>query len=277
MYHKTKAKVHSILHPEIGDTKWDKIFNGFIIILILLNVTAVMLETVHTIHDAYENFFKTFDLISVLIFSVEYLLRVWSCTVHPQYKHPVLGRLKYMISTDAIIDLLAILPFYIHVIVGLDLRVLRILRLLRFLRLFQLTAYMKAAKMVKSVFTSRASELKLSIVLISFLIIIAASLLYFAEHNAQPQVFSSIPATLWWAIVTITSVGYGDMIPITITGKILTGIVTMFGFAVFALPAGIITAGFLEEMRKFKTKKANVCPHCNKPIEHAELNESEKG
>lgn len=275
MYHKTKAKVHSILHPEIGDTKWDKIFNGFIIILILLNVTAVMLETVNTIHNAYEGFFKIFDTVSVLIFTVEYLLRVWSCTVHPQYKHPVIGRLKYMISTDAIIDLLAILPFYIHVIVGLDLRVLRILRLLRFLRLFQLTAYMRAAKMVKSVFTSRASELKLSIILISFLIIISASLLYFAEHNAQPRVFSSIPATLWWAVVTITSVGYGDMIPITITGKILTGIVTMFGFAVFALPAGIITAGFLEEMRKIKNKKTNVCPHCNKPIEHAEFIESE--
>jgi voltage-gated potassium channel len=277
MYHKTKVKVHSLLHPQIGDTKWDKILNGFIIILILLNVLAVMLETVHAIHDEYEHFFKIFDLISVLIFSVEYILRVWSCTIHPEYEHPVLGRLKYMISIDAIIDLLAILPFYVHVIVGLDLRVLRILRLLRFLRLFQLTAYMKAAKMVKNVFTSRASELKLSIVLISFLIIIAASLLYFAEHNAQPQVFSSIPATLWWAVVTVTSVGYGDMVPITLTGKILTGIVTLFGLAVFALPAGIITAGFLEEMRKLKNKKTNVCPHCNKPIEHVEFVENEKG
>jgi voltage-gated potassium channel len=114
---------------------------------------------------------------------------------------------------------------------------------------------MKSAKMVRNVFVQRASELKLSLVLIIFLIIIASSLLYFVEHFAQPTVFSSIPATFWWAVVTVTSVGYGDMVPITLTGKILTGIITLSGLAIFALPAGIITAGFLEEMGKQKKQK----------------------
>jgi voltage-gated potassium channel len=270
MYHATKSRVHILLHPELGDTKWDKVINGFIIILIILNVIAVMLETVHSIHIKYEAFFHIFDLVSVMIFTIEYVLRVWSSNHNPRYKHSVYGRIKYMMSTDAIIDALAILPFYLHVMIGFDLRVLRILRLLRFLRLFRLTAYMKSAKMVKNVFKSRANELKLSLVLLVFLIIIASCLLYFAEHIAQPKVFSSIPATFWWAVVTVTSVGYGDMVPVTLIGKALTGIIALFGLALLALPAGIITAGFLEEFNKTKNKKHSACPHCGGPLDHTE-------
>lgn len=266
MYNKTKHHVHVLLHPELGATKWDKIVNGFIIILIALNVIAVMLETVQSVLAAHREFFRVFDLVSVIIFSIEYILRAWSCNHDPRYKHSLLGRLKYMVSTDALIDLVAILPFYIHVVVGLDLRMLRVLRLLRFLRLFRLTAYMKSAKIVRNVFVKRANELKLSLVLILFLIIIASSLLYFAEHNAQPAVFSSIPASIWWAVVTVTSVGYGDMVPVTVLGKILTGIISLSGLAIFALPAGIITAGFLEEIRKLKGNHTATCPHCGKEI-----------
>lgn len=267
MYHATKKKVHILLHPELGETKWDKIVNGFIITLIVLNVIVVILETVQSIHDKYLTFFHYFDLISVLIFSAEYVLRVWSCNNDPRYQHTFYGRLKYMFSVDALIDIIAILPFYIHAIVGLDLRILRILRLLRFLRLFRLTAYMKSAKMIRNVFLRRASELKLSVVLILFLLIIASSIMYFAEHLAQPTVFTSIPATFWWAIVTLTSVGYGDMVPITVVGKLMTGVIMLAGVAIFALPAGIISAGFLEEMRKIKEKKLHKCPHCGEVID----------
>jgi len=270
MYHKSKMKVHILLHPELGNTKWDKIINGFIITLIILNITAVMLETVPSIHDPHQEFFRIFDLVSVIIFTIEYVLRVWSINHDHRYRHSIHGRLRYMMSTDGLIDLLAILPFYVHVFVGFDLRVLRIFRLLRFLRLFRLTAYMKSARMVKNVFKTRANELKLSLVLILFFIIMASCLLYFAEHRAQPAVFSSIPATIWWPVVTATSVGYGDMVPITVLGKTLTGILSLSGLAVFALPAGIITAGFLEEMRKMKNPKIHVCPHCGKPLDHSE-------
>ncbi len=270
MYHAIKKKTHILLHPELGDTRWDKILNGFIIILIILNVTAVMLETIPSIHDPYAEFFRVFDLISVIIFTIEYVLRVWSSNHDPRYSHSVHGRLRYMMSVDALIDLLAILPFYVHVFVGFDLRVLRIFRLLRFLRLFRLTAYMRSAQMVKNVFKTRANELKLSLVLILFFIMIASCLLYFAEHVAQPTVFSSIPATFWWAVVTATSVGYGDMVPITVLGKTLSGMISLSGLAVFALPAGIITAGFLEEIRKMKKPKMHSCPHCGKPLDHSE-------
>lgn len=268
MYHTAKKKVHTLLHPELEETKWDKIINGFIIFLIIANVIVVILETVQPLHDKYLTFFKYFDFISVLIFSIEYVLRVWSCTHNARYKHPLFGRIKYIFSLDGLIDLLAILPFYVHVVVGLDLRVLRILRLLRFLRLFRLTAYMKSAQMIKNVFLKRANELKLSVVLILFLVIIASSIMYFAEHLAQPDVFSSIPTTLWWAVVTLTTVGYGDMVPVTLLGKVMTAVLMLCGVAIFALPAGIITAGFLEEMQKMKSKKTIKCPNCGHAFHH---------
>jgi voltage-gated potassium channel len=267
MYYSVKRKVHSLLHPEIGNTKWDKFINVFIIILILLNVAAVMLETESSIHEPNKEFFHFFDTVSVTIFTIEYVLRVWSANLEPQYRHSVYGRLRYMLTPGALIDLLAILPFYIHVMVGLDLRVLRVLRLLRFLRLFRLTAYMKTTRMVINVFKAVKNELLLALVLAFFLIVISSSLVYFAEHVAQPDKFTSIPATLWWSVVTLTTVGYGDMIPITATGKIFTAIILLAGVALFALPAGIITAGFLEETRRNKGHKVQKCPHCGEPIE----------
>ena len=275
MYHKTKHRVHTLLHPELGNTHWDRALNAFIILLILLNVIAVMLETIPSIYLPNQDFFHYFDVISVAIFSVEYILRVWSCVHEEKYRHPVYGRLRYMVSPGAIIDLLAILPFYLHVIVGLDLRILRILRLFRFLRLFRLTSYMKATKLIVNVFRSVYNQLLLSLVLALTLIIISSSLVYFPEHIAQPDVFTSIPATIWWSVVTLTTVGYGDMIPITIIGKVFTGVILLAGVAMFALPAGIITAGFLEEIRKQKkTGRQLICPHCHKPIDVEHVNHS---
>jgi voltage-gated potassium channel len=277
MYHKTKEKVHGLLHPEIvGDKHWDKIINVFIITLIILNVIAVILETVPSFHDEpYEKeFFFYFDLISVIIFTVEYVLRVWSCNHDPKYSHSIKGRIKYIFSAGALIDLLAILPFYLHVIIGLDLRMLRILRLMRFLRLFRLTAYMKSAQSIVNVFKSRKNELLLSLVLVLFLIIFSSSAIYFAEHNHPENKlkFSSIPATIWWSVVTLTTTGYGDMYPMTVLGKAMASVIMLTGVAFFALPAGIITAGFLEEFRKNKKHRHTKCPQCGHDIDLDDIN-----
>ncbi len=279
MYHVTKKKVHSLLHPEIvGDTHWDRIINIFIIILIVLNVTAVMLETVPSIEQnkPLSKFFHDFDLISVVIFTIEYILRVWSSNHDPRYKHSIYGRLRYMVSPAALIDLIAILPFYIiaalplyaSTTVGYDFRLIRILRLLRFFRLFRLTAYTRATKLVMNVFKSRFHELTLAFILTSFLIIIASCMVYFAENPAQPKIFTSIPDTIWWSVVTLTTVGYGDMVPITVLGKVFTVIILLSGVALLALPAGIITSGFIEELRK--NRKPRICPHCGKPLDEHE-------
>lgn len=275
MYKDSKKKVHGLLHPEIvGDKHWDKIINVFIIVLIILNVIAVIIETVKPIHDKYKDFFYYFDLISVIIFTIEYVLRVWSSNHEEKYKHSFWGRLKYMVSPGAIIDLLAILPFFLNIIFGfgIDLREIRMLRLLRVLRLFRLTAYMKSAHMIIDVFKKRKNELGLSFILAAFLIIIASCIMYFAEHltpapGEQYSKFSSIPATIWWAVVTLTTTGYGDMYPVTNIGKTLAGLIMMTGVAFFALPAGIITAGFLEEFRRTRVQKTHTCPHCGEHIE----------
>jgi voltage-gated potassium channel len=267
MYHATKGKVHTLLHPELGHTKWDRFINVFIIILILLNVIAVILETVPSIHRPYKNLFEVFDAVSVAIFTVEYVLRVWSSNHDPQFSHSIRGRIRYMLTPGALIDLLAVAPFYFYSVVTIDLRMLRILRLLRFLRLFRLTSYMKATQLVINVFKSTKNQLLLALVLALFLIMISSSLVYFAEHLAQPDKFTSIPATVWWSVTTLTTVGYGDMVPVTTTGKVFTSFILMAGVALFALPAGIITAGFLEEIRKGKNHKSFNCPHCGQPIE----------
>lgn len=279
MYKSTKHRVHRLLHPEvIGNQRWDKIINIFIVTLIILNVIAVMLETVPDYHDEWgeQRFFHYFDLFSVIVFTAEYLLRLWSSNHDPRYRHPIWGRLRYMLTPSALIDLVAFLPFYLVSVFALDLRVIRLLRLLRFLRLFQLTAYMKSVRMVLNVFKRRANELVLSLVLMLFLIIIASSAVYFAEHlhPVNKDAFTSIPASIWWAVVTLTTTGYGDMVPLTLAGKIASGIIMLTGVAIFALPAGIITAGFLDEFRK-NDKNTPHCPHCGKVIRREEASSEE--
>lgn len=276
MYRKTKEKVHGLLHPEIvGDKHWDKIINIFIIVLIILNIIAVILETVKSIHNQYASFFYYFDLISVIIFTIEYVLRVWSSNHEEKYKHSFWGRLKYMFSIGALIDLVAFLPFYISRIFGihLDFREIRMLRLLRVLRLFRLTAYTHSAHMIINVFKKRKNELGLSFVLAMFLIIIASCIMYFVEHrypSEEESQFKSIPATIWWAVVSLTTTGYGDMYPLTGLGKAMASLIMLTGVAFFALPAGIITAGFIDEFRSNRIKRTHKCPNCG---EHIELDE----
>jgi voltage-gated potassium channel len=173
-----------------------------------------------------------------------------------------------MASPAALIDLLAILPFFLQAFLGVDQRVLRILRLFRFLRLFRLTAYMKATKLLLNVFKTSLNQLALSLLLALTLIIISSSLVYFAEHRAQTEVFASIPGTIWWSITTLTTVGYGDMVPVTGLGKLFTSLVLIAGVALFALPAGILTAAFLQETGKQKVKEhGHNCPHCHRPLD----------
>lgn len=279
MYHRTKKKVHGLLHPEIvGDKHWDKIINIFIISVIILNVIAVILETVESLHVNYKAFFYYFDLVSVIIFTIEYVLRVWSSNHEEKYKHPVWGRLKYMVSVGALIDLIAILPFFLHLFFafGIDLREIRMLRLLRVLRLFRLTAYTKSAHMIGNVFKKRYKELLVAFVLAGFLIILASCIMYFAEHGhpapgKEFSDFTSIPRTIWWSVVTLTTTGYGDMYPVTDVGKGLAMIIMLTGIAFFALPAGIITAGFIDEFRAERVKKTHRCPNCG---EHIELDDN---
>jgi voltage-gated potassium channel len=265
MYSKIKKKTNLLLDPSDGHTTWDTIVNIVIVVLIVLNTIAVIFETVESIYLPNKSLFRSVELFSVTVFSIEYVLRVWSCTVFKQYSRPVIGRLKFILSTGAIIDLLAILPFYLPLFMIYDLRFIRILRLLRFFRFFKLGRYLKASKIMGNVFKAKKEELFLSLVITFFLIIVASSVMFYTEHEAQPDKFSSIPETMWWSVATLTTVGYGDTYPVTGLGKFLTACISILGIGMFALPAGILASGFSDEFKKMKKDK-NCCPNCGNEI-----------
>jgi voltage-gated potassium channel len=241
------------------------VFNLILITIITLNAIAIVLHTVPEYNKQYAQLFIDFELFSVLFFSIEYLLRVWVCVENEKYHHPISGRLRYIISASAIIDFLAIFPFYFSLF-ATDLGVVRILRLFRIFRLFRISRYSQAFRMIQRVVEEKKEELVLSLSFVVFMLIILSSVMYFVEHPAQPDKFTSIPATMWWGVSAMTTVGYGDILPITPLGKLLGGISAIVGIGLFALPTGILVSGFTEQVRSRKEPIRRVCPHCGKEI-----------
>ncbi len=241
-----------------------RIFVIFILTLIFLNVIAVIVGSIKSVQDRFESLLYGFELFSVLVFTIEYILRLWSCTMDPRFSHPISGRIRFMFHAMTIIDLLAILPFYLPFL-GVDMRVLRILRLLRILRIAKVGRYYSSLTLIKQVFQSKKEELILSSTMMALLIVVSSSVLYYCENDAQPETFSSIPATMWWAVATLTTVGYGDLYPVTLLGKFFASIIAILGIGMFALPTGILGAGFVEAVQKSKAPRTT-CPHCGKEL-----------
>ena len=253
-----KRRTFETLEKGEGDDRLSKRFDIFIMALILLNVAAVILETVDSIHDDYEQYFNYFEYLSVFVFTIEYLGRLWTCTYHEKYKHPFWGRIKFIFSFMAIVDLLAIIPFYLPLFLNIDGRVLRVLRLFRIVRIFKMGRYSTAFNMIVTVVSKRKEELLVTLTIVFVMLILASSLMYYVEHEAQPEVFRNIPETMWWGVATLTTVGYGDVYPITGLGKVLGAFIAILGVGIFALPAGIIASGFEAEISKrMKEKEEN--------------------
>lgn len=230
--------------------------------LICLNVIAVILESESSFDHHFRRFLVEFDHISLIIFTVEYILRVWSCVEGAQWRHPVLGRLKFIVSPFGLIDLLAIAPFYLPMLFRFDFRVVRALRLFRTFRVFKIGRYSEAAQTLIRVTKSRREELCVSLCMVFLLLVITSTAMYCAEKDAQPAVFSSIPKTMWWSVATLTTIGYGDMYPVTAAGRTIGSLTALFGIALFALPTAILGSGFMEEMHRARAKPAK-CPHCD--------------
>lgn len=257
-----KKRTYEILNvsKEKGDLSWW--VDMLLITLISLNALALILETVQSIYEDYAVFFYYFELVSVLIFSIEYVLRIWSVNEAPEYRKPFAGNLRYALTPLALIDLLAVLPFYLPLL-GFDFRIARTLRLFRLLRLFKISRYTKALRHISKVFQDKQEELGISLTFTTLLLLLASTLMYYAEHETQPEAFSSIPETMWWGIATLTTVGYGDVYPVTAIGKLLGGVIAVIGIGLFALPTGILASGFSEELSK---DDASACPHCGEAL-----------
>lgn len=258
-----KRRICEILEPHSKSDFLCRSFNIFIISLIVLNVLAVALETVQDISEIYSGPFRVFEWFSMAVFSIEYGLRVWTCTMKPEFSSPVRGRIRYMLTPAAIIDLVVLIPFYLPLFFDLDLRFLRVLRLLRLFALFKMMRYTQSLHLFKTVLRDSKEELLVVVVITTGLFVFASGVIYLLENKAQPEAFSSIPAAMWWAVNTMTTVGYGDVYPITNLGKVFGGFVSVLGLGTFGLPVGIIAYGFIAELQRQKTRFFE-CPHCGK-------------
>jgi voltage-gated potassium channel len=235
--------------------------------LIITSVVAAILETVPSILAAYEPYFLALDRFTLMAFTIEYLLRLWSATSTPRYAHPVWGRLRFACRPMIVIDLVAILPFYLPMVVAMDMRVLRVLRLFRLFRILKLARYSKALQLMGRVLIGKKEELVVGFAVMAIMLIFAASLMHVVEHEVQPEAFGSIPAAMWWAVATLSTVGYGDVYPITPLGKVGGALIAVIGIGMFAMPAGIIAQGFADECRKRRGKRPPLrCPNCGNTI-----------
>jgi voltage-gated potassium channel len=226
-------------------------FDAFIYILIIANILAMILESHSFMKDRFGQIFSFFELISILIFTAEYFYRIYMSYKEKKLK----GVFSYVFSFFGIIDFISILPFYIKQFVLIDGRFFRILRLFRLSRIFKLGRDSKSLKLFIKALSAVKNELKFTFFLSLLCILFSASAIYFLENEAQPEVFSSITASLWWATVSLATVGYGDVVPLTVWGKVFAGFISLVGIGVVAIPTGIISASFVEEIHHFRKKR----------------------
>lgn len=252
-YDKLQANVLRILEPAVLGDKASRLWDISLFSLVILNLVAVALESVPGLQSRYGNSFYNFELFSVIVFSIEYIARVWSAPAKKEVdvsSSPVKARLRYIFSFYGLIDLVAILPFYIQAFFpGLDLRVLRALRLLRILKL---NHYNSALDDLFGAIMEEKKSFMTTLYIFSVAFVLSSSLIYYAEHKVQPEAFRSIPDAMYWSIITLTTVGYGDVSPITVFGKSIAAITAIFGVVVVALLTGIVANAFNAQMARRK-------------------------
>ena len=245
-----------------------KIFDIFIISLIILNIVTVIADT-FSLPKTLKLTSRYIEIFSVTIFTIEYILRVWTSDMIYPDLGPVKARIRYIFSFMALIDLLAILPVYLPMLITVDLRALRLLRIMRLMRIFKVGRYTSSLSMIGTVLKNKSSQLISSTFVVMLLLLVSSIIMYSVENPAQPDVFTNAFSGLWWAVSTLTTVGYGDIVPVTAFGKILSGVIALLGIGLIAIPTGIISAGFMEhaESGEDETDSKHYCPYCGKKLD----------
>lgn len=262
-------KIYNLIREDDVNSWHADVVDGFLMGFVLISVVVAFFSTFE-LNPQTQSVFQILEVIFVMVFSIEYGLRLWTS----KFVYPHLSKskamLKYATTPMAIIDLLSILPFYLP-ITGISVGSLKTVRLIRVLRIFKINRYTTALTLIARVLKTRATQLLSSIFVIFILIFIAAMLMYDVEHQAQPEVFNNALSAMWWAMSTITTVGYGDIYPITTIGRVISGIITFLGIGLTAIPTGIISAGFIEQSKVIKSlkehsKKEGYCHHCGEKL-----------
>ena len=266
MYKTLKLRIFEIIEKaEKGDIL-SVIFDYFIISLICINSLSVFIET-FPISDRTEELLYKIELFSIIVFSLEYLLRVWTAEFLYENISPFKAKIKYIFSFMALIDFFSIIPFYIPFVIKIDLRVLRMLRLIRLLRIVKVNRYTTALYKVLGVVRKKSSELISSIFILFILMLISSILIYYIESPVQPDVYKNALSGLWWSIAIFTSVWLGDIYPITTVGKILCALMAVMGVAIIAVPTGIISSGFVEGSSEDDDERLKLLKEINKDLE----------
>ncbi|MGA1206692.1 MAG: ion transporter [Gammaproteobacteria bacterium] len=243
----SRRRVYEILEKGDDGDSISVWVDRFFTLLVLLNIAAVIAESVQTLYDHYARLFDRFELFSVVIFSIEYLLRVWSAPERGQLAASG-ERRRYIFSFHGIVDFFAILPFYLQILLpGADLRVLRVLRLIRVLKL---SHYSSAIEDLFEAIRAEKRSFIATLYLLLIAILLASSLMYFAEHDAQPEKFATIPHAMYWAVITLTTVGYGDVSPVTPIGQALSLLTAFMGVCAVAMLTGIVASSFANQMAR---------------------------
>jgi len=251
-----RQKVHAVVFPSAYGGSLHTIFDTFIVIWVIVSVMAVILESVQGIHYLLNLEFIVLDAIAVSIFTLEYCLRMYCCVEEPGYQRAVSGRLKMAKSTSSIIDLLAIAPFFLEVFLHhlVDLRFMRVFRLLRLLKL---SRYTGATQSLSKVIAREWPVMAASTFIMLLLVVMTASLGFLFEHEAQPDKFENIPQAIYWAVITLASVGYGDISPITPAGRAMTIVLSLIGIGIFAIPAAILSSAFTDQLKRDRESLVN--------------------
>ncbi len=245
---KYKKRVYDILELTDPEDRATESVNFFLMALVLLNILAVILETVESVNRAHAHLFQLIGEFSIVVFTAEYLLRMWACNVDEKYRQPIFGRLRYATTAQVLIDLAVILPFYL-VYVYPNHRFLRSLRVFWAFRLLKLSRYSQSLKIIINVVKAQQRELAMSFSAIIFFMVLSSTIVYFLEHDAQPHNFPSIPETMWWAVLIMTTIGV-NVYPVITLGKVIGGLIIILGVATFALPTAILTSGFVDELER---------------------------
>ena len=275
MYRKIKRTIFEIIQPAKRGNLASKLFDVFIVLLVFASIASVFISTFDVSPEVIKCL-HYLERVVLTVFSIEYLLRIWTADLLYPELSPWRARGKYIRSGMAIIDLVSILPFYIPLFFTLDVVLTRSLLLVLLLRLFKLSRYTDAVSAIWSVFRSKIQEILVSVVFVVMILIVASLLIYYAEHDAQPDKFTNAFSGVWWAVATLTTVGYGDIYPVTGMGRFLGGIIALTGIGLVAVPTGIISAGFVELLEQKRggkkdgsdepKEKPNYCPHCGKKL-----------